>query len=736
MSGIYITPEESLKLYLCRYYNISGEITLANHRLAAGLTSGEMLVDVTLDGMTWTVGYNRLDINSILGSYSLVRNELIFETLPTHEEVIAHLNDALGLQLAGDTFVERVTVAGVIVLTVKPDNPYLKGSIVLSVVDGSNITYPKPDNEWLLNSKTENTGKNNTPFAPVVEFADFANKTWATFTGSGFQQFGTPLSTAGDWTIDYELYYKSIGSYEHIMSGPEAAGNQTGAFKMHGGRVYEAYCSQSASPEAMSINTPTRHTYVCLNGIISFYQNGKLQCTWPTTNPATRPAITGLRSAYGNEGQMASRVAYFRAFRYFSSALTDTELTGLFEDNGVPKDTPPKYHWPLDGNLNAAIGDTPLLDGAFDWISHRGKTWGYHKSNRVSDLGVALPVGKDCTFQFTMTLIKQPASMWCGLFGNTGTSTTNDPARIKITSDTWTGTEKPVGYRPYAGLNAPKWMLSPQLNFGIGVTSVITMRRSGRTIDMYKDGVKYMTFDADPHDSAITKVGASKEWMTDGVLIRDIKYWDYAINTVPVPEFEYVPPVHQWLLDGKDVNTGTDPAATRWKPGITYVTHNSTPMAKLQYAGKTPFAIPLDLNADWSLSMKIVVPNLNHRGLFTSDSTVSHGVATMIYQSRLTVNLNGGYANLWQATDPNVLMKANTLQTIAMTKEGKSYKMYVDGVLVQTVDTTVNITDRFTQFGTYNGGTLLDTSTLFGDVRFYDYALPPALVKDIATGKR
>lgn len=602
MSGIYVTPVESLKLNLCRYYNISGDVTLANPRLAAGLINSEMLIDVVVDKATMTVGYNRFDIGAILGTFR--SNAMFFDIAEdtTHLEIVQQINAVLGLQIElSDIDTEGTPIEnGYQQIKIRNDHPYLKGSFNIRLSDGSAMpVYPKPLHEFILNGTVENTGTSNAPLTLPVTYVSDIGGMWATIGGGRTPQLfgdGVTFPTNGNWALDFETRMSSYPGYNAMfVDAPVPGIYASGQICFYNGKLYEATRSSGGHGQVMPLNARVRHTLICKDNVIKYYYNGAYVETWNTNS--ARKAFVGIRNT-DLAGQFETDVAFLRNLRFWDYALQDDERDELFKDWGAAYDTTPTYAWDLNGNLEPSAGKVALNDGAFDWIENNNQIWAHHKTNRVAELGVALPVGRDFTFQFKMKLIKQPASMWCGLFGNTGTSQSNDPARIKITSDTWSGTEKPIGYRPYAGLNAPIWMKTPQLDFGIGVESVITVRRFGRTIDMFKNGIKYMTFDADPHSSAITKVGASKEWMTDGVLLREMKYWDRALAEIPTLR---PTPLYEWMLDGNTLGTGEDPIT--YTPSVNFVTMAGMQFATFKNPGVQYFPKPLPTGANWVIDL-------------------------------------------------------------------------------------------------------------------------------------
>lgn len=191
--------------------------------------------------------------------------------------------------------------------------------------------YALPDQEWMLNGKPDNTGKGAVAFQPPVAYEMLNGKQFATLTGSGLQPFGVDLPTNGNWTLDFTIFYKSMAEYEHLFAGLNPVGQST-YIKMRNGKLYEADCPWVVEPTvAIQPMKPYRVTMVSTNNDLYVYIDGTYVARWTTTLPAKRASLYSIRTAgISGEGNLASNVAYIRAFRFYNRALSVAERTTLF----------------------------------------------------------------------------------------------------------------------------------------------------------------------------------------------------------------------------------------------------------------------------------------------------------------------------------------------------------------------------------------------------------------------
>ena len=111
------------------------------------------------------------------------------------------------------------------------------------------------------------------------------------------------------------------------------------------------------------------------------------------------------------------------------------------------------------------------------------------------------------------------------------------------------------------------------------------------------------------------------------------------------------------------------------------------------------------------------------QGMFTSASTLTYGVSMSLYGGVLDTYLSTSYTNLYVNPDNSLRITVGVKAMLTTVRKGKKYSMYVNGMLVKSVDATLSSLGNMTHFGSYNGGNYWGTGMRFANISYYDVAL-------------
>lgn len=750
MSGIYLTVEESLKLNMMRYLNCTAveSITLTNPRPQGdlGLPNSDWLIDVMYNGELRTVGYKRYTLNNIFGAYDTKKIPINLGALElTLSNLLDVMRSTLGFDIPYDYVdLEKSVVKtdGDSIVVIKSECPYMTGSLSVTVTDNISAgKYPTPKHEWMLEYNTVDTGTANIPMTAPFKFVSKAGGMWGTLKGGRTPQaFGNniKLMETRNWTFDFEIMFATIKTYDNIFVENVPGGYINGQFTFYQGKFFESYITTATHGKAVPVNTPTRHTMVCVNGVVSYYYEGVKVETWTTST--SRKFITGFRNnlTAASEGQCEEDNCFFRRLRFWDKPLTDPELELLFKTRPVDAKYPmPKHEWALTDSLVASGTAGLPLTAPFKFVERDTGKWATLTGGKTS-----YAFGPGITFDKT-------SNNWCLDF------------ELLVTSRVI----RNVIFANAVGQGmAPGWVLfyENRLYELYGNSDLVheqemqrntptrhTLRCVNGKIRYYMDGGFVQEWSTATVQSPLAAFRGGDNSATfpgnfdeDVTFMRNLRFWDAAMSDTEFDEMlgatgpVYKPPVHHWKLNGEITNIGTGDK-TPWGPPVKFTTDSSGGLAaSLTTVGNHPLNLSFDASKDWSISMFATVPDLGHKGLFTTQSSLTYGVSSMFYMSKLTTYLGTTFANNWYTANTNILMKANKRHHVVMTKRGNFYCMYVDGVIVQRVEATAAVTGAFTHFGVYNGSNPLDITTKFSDVRFYDYALPLKHIVEISKGAR
>lgn len=186
---------------------------------------------------------------------------------------------------------------------------------------------------------------------------------------------------------------------------------------------------------------------------------------------------------------------------------------------------------------------------------------------------------------------------------------------------------------------------------------------------------------------------------------------------------EYIPvPLHYWPLKGDTKNYGSSKGAD-WAPPVTFSDGTGGVMAQRTEAALAAIGTTLPVTEDFSICIEMVADSLAIQGMFTPASTLQYATSMLLYNGALDNYLASSWTNLWTIPDGNLYPKVGTKAMLMFTRKGKKQSVYVNGILIKTVDATLPDLGNMTHFGAYNGGNYWGTGMRFANISYYDAAL-------------
>lgn len=185
---------------------------------------------------------------------------------------------------------------------------------------------------------------------------------------------------------------------------------------------------------------------------------------------------------------------------------------------------PPAMAWSLNGNTNSDIKDGTALTAVFDYVDYGGRKWATHKTPKLQPLGVSLRAKGDFTLRFSLVALSAGiGDKWQGIFNDASGSETGQT--IKATCNDFPGKWMTYvnGTFEYNGYNAAT-ATAPNAKV------VVTVRGINGKYEVYLDDVLILRAAATNLFDAWTHIGKAGQFMSDQLLMGDIKYWNEAIN--------------------------------------------------------------------------------------------------------------------------------------------------------------------------------------------------------------
>lgn len=184
----------------------------------------------------------------------------------------------------------------------------------------------------------------------------------------------------------------------------------------------------------------------------------------------------------------------------------------------------PNMAWSLNGTTESDVVDGQPLTATFDYVDFGGRKWASHATPKLQPLGVAIPAKGDFTFKFRMVALSAgDGDMWQGIFNDVTGSEAGQP--IKVTCNDIPGkwfvyTAGTFEYNGYTDTNS----IVP------GAVVEVTVRGVNGKYEFYLNDVLSLRVAATGLFDAWTHIGKAGQFMSDQILISDLRWWDKAIN--------------------------------------------------------------------------------------------------------------------------------------------------------------------------------------------------------------
>lgn len=184
----------------------------------------------------------------------------------------------------------------------------------------------------------------------------------------------------------------------------------------------------------------------------------------------------------------------------------------------------PQYAWALNGSPASDVDGGEPLTAQFDYVDFEGRKWASHKTPKLQPLGVSLRAKGDFTLKFRMVALSAGiGDLWQGIFSDATGSEAGQP--IKVTCNDIPGkwfvyTAGTFEYGGYTQANS----ISP------GTVVEVTVRGVNGKYEFYLNDVLSLRVAATGLFDAWTHIGKAGQFMSDQILIADLRWWDKAIN--------------------------------------------------------------------------------------------------------------------------------------------------------------------------------------------------------------
>lgn len=210
---------------------------------------------------------------------------------------------------------------------------------------------------------------------------------------------------------------------------------------------------------------------------------------------------------------------------FFTGSLR-TVLAGE-EVDIIERPQKPAYRWPMAGDTQPTVGEVPLT-GPFDYETIGDVVYAGANTNRSVPLGVSLRCVGEFTLRFKLYVKSVDADL-VGLFNNASGDGNGTDVKIGTTSNNrrYVYVRGTLGYQNYDGANG--------VALPTGKEATVTLRGiNARTVEIYIDGVLSLIVDKTVvANDAWTHFGKSNLPLSDKIRIRDIEYFDHALDIPP-----------------------------------------------------------------------------------------------------------------------------------------------------------------------------------------------------------
>lgn len=194
----------------------------------------------------------------------------------------------------------------------------------------------------------------------------------------------------------------------------------------------------------------------------------------------------------------------------------------------------PKYRWLLSGDTTSAIDGAPALTAEFDYVTVGDQVYASHATPRLQPLGVSLPATGEFTLRFKIyTTAVDTVDKLQGIFSDASGGDLGQQLKISCSD---------VDGKWFVYPADSVWSFSDLTNtaFLPGSESSIVVRGIDDRIELYVNDRLYISTPASAHQyEAWTHIGQCGQYMSSKVLLRDIEYFDTAIE-MPVLQSQSV----------------------------------------------------------------------------------------------------------------------------------------------------------------------------------------------------
>ena len=233
------------------------------------------------------------------------------------------------------------------------------------------------------------------------------------------------------------------------------------------------------------------------------------------------------------------------------------------------------HRWPLAGNTQPTVGDVALT-GPFDYETINNVQYAGSNTNRSVPLGVSLRCVGEFTLRFKI-YVKAVDATLVGLFNNESGDGQGTDVKLGTTSNgrRYVYVRGTLGYQNWDGASG--------VALPTGKEATVTLRGiNTRTVEVYIDGILSMIVDSTiVANDAWTHFGKSNQPLGSNVRVRDIEYFDHAIDIPPTQAaYAVAAAATTWALqpwyEDNAQNDSRNVAMVKYNPALITYGHDYT----------------------------------------------------------------------------------------------------------------------------------------------------------------
>lgn len=475
------------------------ELTFGAPSAPSELIERNTVVDVTYDGVTRQIAYDRASMTKLLIGQDASKLTMTVASVDP-ADILARFNKNFSTTFVMADFitVEKNVETSTVDYTFDPMNKAFVGTFSVGYFIPGSLDIPF-SYFWPLTTDLSDIGTVGKPMVgDWTMMAPIGDGTMWGRLNNGIEPMAFPdaltLPLTGDFLYDFEIVITASMAYVCTLStnlNGTGSGDTIGSLYFAGNKPYLYMLTAAASAPAFALNTPMRFTILGLDGKLSLYHKGMLIET--VNQPPAGTKFVGFRNREGGTSQLGQN-SYIRNFKALVRRPTAEEVFKTLNGEVYSPTFPAPLH-----HIASIAGDYTnrgtaggMMNAAFPTGKYLNKPWFGGPSGGSTSLGVTLAFSGDFTVDFEVAASSVGDSY--GMLFTAGVNTNIGSGAANGDLFTWRNIagkmNAPCLYNMGYG-SAGDDPLTPLSN----TTSVrLTITRKAGVIKWYQNGVLKWTF--------------------------------------------------------------------------------------------------------------------------------------------------------------------------------------------------------------------------------------------------